>query len=191
MAMRMAQAPGGPACLPGVDLAITDPATGTRLARGQPGMIEVCGPNVLQRCWRMPAKARAELRENGFCITGDIGVVDAEGHVPIIARQKDPTIPGGYNVYPREIGMVLDARPGGAESAVVGVPDPDFGEAVMAVLVARPGAAPTRRRCVRRRGRAGALASAQAHRDRGRVAAQHHGQGEEKPDPRLVAGRFA
>ena len=128
--------------LPGVEIAITDPETGAGLAPGQPGMIEVRGPNVFQGYWRMPEKTRAELRENGFFVTGDLGVVDGDGYLTIIGRQKDLIITGGYNVYPREIEAVLDAQPGVAESAVVGVPHPDFGEAVVAVLVPRPGAAP-------------------------------------------------
>lgn len=128
----------GPA-LPGVEVKITDPETGATLARGEAGMIEVRGANVFKGYWEMPEKTREELRENGFFITGDIGIVDADGYVSIVGRQKDLIITGGYNVYPKEIELILDEEPGVLESAVVGVPHPDFGEAVVAVLVARPG----------------------------------------------------
>jgi malonyl-CoA/methylmalonyl-CoA synthetase len=126
--------------LPGVDLRITDPETATTLPRGEPGMIEVRGPNVFRGYWRMPEKTREELRDDGFFITGDIGVVDADGYVSIVGRQKDLIITGGYNVYPKEIELILDEQPGVLESAVVGVPHPDFGEAVVAVIVPKPGA---------------------------------------------------
>jgi len=126
--------------LPGVELRITDPETGRTVPRGEPGMIEVRGPNVFQGYWRMPEKTREELRADGFFITGDIGVIDADGYVSIVGRQKDLIISGGYNVYPKEIELVLDEQPGVLESAVVGVPHPDFGEAVVAVVVPAPGA---------------------------------------------------
>lgn len=126
--------------LPGIDVKITDPETGEAVRQGDPGMIEVRGPNVFKGYWRMPEKTREELRENGFFITGDIGTIDADGYVTIVGRQKDLIITGGYNVYPKEIELILDELPGVLESAVVGVPHPDFGEAVIAVLVARPGA---------------------------------------------------
>src|SRR5690606_31843503 len=95
---------------------------------------------VFQGYWRMPEKTREELRADGFFITGDIGVIDADGYVSIVGRQKDLIISGGYNVYPKEIELVLDEQPGVLESAVVGVPHPDFGEAVVAVVVPAPGA---------------------------------------------------
>ena len=126
----------GPA-LPGVEVKITDPATGVELPQGEPGMIEVRGPNVFQGYWQMPEKTREELRDNGFFITGDIGVIDADGYVSIVGRQKDLIITGGYNVYPKEIELLLDEQPGVLESAVIGVPHPDFGEAVVGVIVAR------------------------------------------------------
>ena len=122
--------------LPGVELKITDPATGAALPQGEPGMIEVRGPNVFQGYWEMPEKTKEELRADGFFITGDIGVIDADGYVSIVGRQKDLIITGGYNVYPKEIELVLDEQPGVLESAVIGVPHPDFGEAVVGVLVA-------------------------------------------------------
>jgi malonyl-CoA/methylmalonyl-CoA synthetase len=128
--------------LPGVELKITDPATGETLPQGEAGMIEVRGPNVFQGYWQMPEKTREELREDGFFITGDIGVVDADGYVAIVGRQKDLIITGGYNVYPKEVELTLDEQPGVLESAVVGLPHPDFGEAVFGVLVAQKGATP-------------------------------------------------
>jgi malonyl-CoA/methylmalonyl-CoA synthetase len=125
--------------LPGVEVKITNPETGKDVPQGEPGVIEVRGPNVFRGYWRMPDKTREELRMDGFFITGDIGTLDTDGYVTIIGRQKDLIITGGYNVYPKEIELILDEQPGVLESAVVGVPHPDFGEAVIAVLVARPG----------------------------------------------------
>ena len=128
--------------LPGVELKITDPGTGATLPQGETGMIEVRGPNVFKGYWQMPEKTREELREDGFFITGDLGMIDADGYVHIVGRQKDLIITGGFNVYPKEIELILDDQPGVLESAVVGVPHPDFGEAVLGVIVAQPGAAP-------------------------------------------------
>ncbi len=128
----------GPA-LPGVEVKITDPETGVELPTGEAGMIEVRGANVFQGYWRMPEKTREELRADGFFITGDIGVIDADGYVSIVGRQKDLIITGGYNVYPKEIELLLDEQAGVLESAVIGVPHRDFGEAVVAVLVPRAG----------------------------------------------------
>ncbi|WP_294931101.1 malonyl-CoA synthase [uncultured Paracoccus sp.] len=129
--------------LPGVELRITDPDTGEELPQGTPGMIEVRGHNVFQGYWQMPEKTAEELRENGFFITGDIGVIDADGYVSIVGRQKDLIISGGYNIYPKEIELLLDEQPGVLESAVIGTPHPDFGEGVVAVIVPEPGHAPT------------------------------------------------
>jgi malonyl-CoA/methylmalonyl-CoA synthetase len=128
----------GPA-LPGVELKICDPVSGAALPQGEVGVIEVRGPNVFQGYWQMPEKTAAELRADGFFITGDLGVIDAEGYVTIVGRGKDLIISGGYNIYPKEIELVLDAQPGVLESAVIGVPDPDLGEVAMGVLVARRG----------------------------------------------------
>jgi malonyl-CoA/methylmalonyl-CoA synthetase len=125
-----------------VELRITDPATGAELAQGAVGMIEVRGPNVFRGYWNMPEKTAEELRDDGFFITGDLGQVDARGYVTIVGRVKDVVISGGYNIYPREVEMVLDAQPGVLESAVVGVPHPDLGEAVVGVVVPEKGAAP-------------------------------------------------
>ncbi|WP_137134274.1 malonyl-CoA synthase [Rhizobium sp. FKY42] len=128
--------------LPDVELLITDPESGTILSAGETGMIEVRGPNVFRGYWGMPEKTKAELRENGFFITGDIGRVDEDGYVHIVGRAKDLIISGGLNIYPKEIEMLLDEQTGVLESAVVGVPHPDFGEAVLAFIVARPGQSP-------------------------------------------------
>ncbi len=128
--------------LPGVELRITDPAGGAVLPAGETGMIEVRGPNVFCGYWQMPEKTAQEFRADGFFITGDLGRIDEDGYLGIVGRQKDLIITGGYNVYPKEIELLLDAAPGVRESAVIGVPHPDFGEAVLGLLVAEPGAAP-------------------------------------------------
>ncbi|WP_158966473.1 malonate--CoA ligase [Chachezhania sediminis] len=128
--------------LPGVDLKVCDPETGETLPRGEIGMIEVRGPNVFKGYWQMPEKTAAELRADGFFITGDLGLQDADGYVHIVGRGKDLIISGGYNIYPKELELLLDDQPGVAESAVIGVPHPDFGEGVVAVLVPEAGASP-------------------------------------------------
>ena len=118
-----------------MELKITDPATGEALRQGEPGMIEVRGPNVFQGYWQMPEKTKEELRENGFFITGDVGVIDADGYVSIVGRQKDLIVTCGYNVYPKEIELIVVEHPQVLESAVIGLPHPDFGEAVACVVV--------------------------------------------------------
>ena len=123
--------------LPGVEVRIV--ADGAEVARGEVGMIEVRGPNVFQGYWQMPEKTREELREDGFFLTGDLGMYDADGYVHIVGRAKDLIITGGYNVYPKELELLLDDLPGVLESAVIGLPHPDFGEAVFAVLVPQKG----------------------------------------------------
>jgi malonyl-CoA/methylmalonyl-CoA synthetase len=128
--------------LPGVAVIVADPATGAPLPVGEAGVVEVRGPNVFKGYWRMPEKTREELRASGFFITGDLGRFDADGYLTIVGRQKDLIITGGFNVYPKEVELVLDDQPGVLESAVVGIPHPDFGEAVLAVLVPEPGRAP-------------------------------------------------
>ncbi|WP_428926292.1 malonate--CoA ligase [Marinibacterium sp. SX1] len=127
--------------LPGVELKITG-AGGETLAQGEVGLIEVRGPNVFKGYWQMPEKTREELREDGFFITGDLGMIDADGYVHIVGRNKDLIISGGYNIYPKEIELVLDDQPGVLESAVIGVPHADFGETVLGLIVAEPGATP-------------------------------------------------
>lgn len=123
--------------LPGVELRIM--AEGAEVAPGAVGGIEVRGPNVFLGYWQMPEKTVEELRPDGWFITGDLGRIDAEGYVQIVGRAKDLVISGGFNVYPIEVEMVLDEQPGVLESAVIGLPHPDFGEAVFAVLVAQKG----------------------------------------------------
>ncbi|WP_291855598.1 malonyl-CoA synthase [Bradyrhizobium sp.] len=126
--------------LPGVSIRVTDPETGKELARDAIGMIEVKGPNVFKGYWRMPEKTKAEFRDDGFFITGDLGKIDAKGYLHIVGRGKDLVISGGFNVYPKEIESEIDAMPGVAESAVIGVPHADFGEGVTAVVVCNHGA---------------------------------------------------
>ena len=130
---RIAGTVGPP--LPGVSLRIADPETGRLLSAGEIGMIEVKGPNVFKGYWRMPEKTAAEFRDGGWFVTGDLGVVDANGYATIVGRGKDLVITGGLNVYPKEVEGEIDALPGVVESAVIGVPHPDFGEAVVAVVV--------------------------------------------------------
>ncbi|SEM50118.1 malonyl-CoA/methylmalonyl-CoA synthetase [Roseovarius tolerans] len=125
--------------LPGVDLKVTDPQSGETLPQGEIGLIEVRGPNVFKGYWNMPEKTAEELRDNGFFITGDLGLIDDQGYVQIVGRNKDLIISGGYNIYPKEIELLLDDQPGVLESAVVGVPHPDFGETVVGFLVPQKG----------------------------------------------------
>jgi malonyl-CoA/methylmalonyl-CoA synthetase len=120
--------------LAGVEVRICDEA-GRDLPAGETGMIEVRGPNVFSGYWNMPDKTREELRPSGFFITGDLGVRDRDGYVTIVGRAKDLIISGGLNIYPKEVEMAIDAQPGVLESAVFGVPHPDFGEAVVAAVV--------------------------------------------------------
>ncbi|MEL7527422.1 MAG: malonyl-CoA synthase [Pseudomonadota bacterium] len=128
--------------LPGVELKITDPESGASLPQGDVGQIEVRGPNVFKGYWQMPEKTAAELRGDGFFITGDLGRIDEDGYVHIVGRNKDLIISGGYNIYPKEIELVLDDQPGVLESAVIGVPHPDFGETVLGVIVPEKDASP-------------------------------------------------
>ena len=121
--------------LPGVELKITDPETTKELSIDEIGQIEVRGPNVFKGYWKMPEKTKAELRENGFFITGDLGKIDEDGYVHILGRDKDLIISGGYNIYPKELEEIIDDQAGVLESAVIGVPHPDFGETPIAVIV--------------------------------------------------------
>ena len=120
--------------LPGVAVRIADPETGNVVADGEVGVIEVRGPNVFKGYWRMPEKTAEEHRADGFFITGDLTRRDKRGYIHIVGRAKDLIISGGLNVYPAEVEAGLDAIDGVAESAVIGVPHPDFGETVVAVV---------------------------------------------------------
>lgn len=120
--------------LPGVEVQVCDD-TGTPVKQGEIGMVEVRGPNVFQGYWQMPEKTAAEKRANGFFMTGDLGQMSEDGYLTIVGRAKDLIITGGYNVYPKEIEDVLNDIPGVLESAVFGVPDDDFGEAILAAIV--------------------------------------------------------
>ncbi len=124
--------------LPGVGVRVRDEA-GQDLPVGEIGGIEVRGPNVFKGYWRMPEKTREEFTADGWFKTGDVGLIDAQGYLTIVGRSKDLIISGGYNVYPAEIEGYINDMPGVAESAVVGVPHPDFGEVGVAVVTAKPG----------------------------------------------------
>jgi malonyl-CoA/methylmalonyl-CoA synthetase len=126
--------------LPGVQLRIRD-EKGAPVHAGEIGGIEVKGPNLFKGYWRMPEKTADDFTTDLWFKTGDVGRLDEDGSVTIVGRSKDLVISGGYNVYPAEVEGFVNELPGVAESAVVGVPHPDFGEAVVAVVVPRPGAA--------------------------------------------------
>ena len=125
--------------LPGVGLRVRDDQ-GREMPAGDIGNIEVKGPNVFKGYWRMPEKTAEEFTKDGYFKTGDVGKVDERGYVHIVGRSKDLIISGGYNVYPAEIEGYINDMPGVAESALVGVPHPDFGEVGVAVVIAKPGA---------------------------------------------------
>jgi malonyl-CoA/methylmalonyl-CoA synthetase len=124
--------------LPGVNLRVLDDE-GQALPAGEIGGIQVHGPNVFKGYWRMPEKTQEEFTADGFFKTGDVGKVDARGYVTIVGRSKDLIISGGYNVYPAEIEGYINDMAGVAESAVIGVPHPDFGEVGVAVVIAKAG----------------------------------------------------
>jgi malonyl-CoA/methylmalonyl-CoA synthetase len=127
--------------LPGVELRVAGDGDAP-LPVGAIGAIQVRGPNVFSGYWRMPEKTAEEFTADGYFRTGDVGQVDARGYVHIVGRSKDLIISGGYNVYPAEIEGYINQLPGVAESALVGVPHPDFGEVGVAVVIAKPGAQP-------------------------------------------------
>ncbi len=133
----------GPA-LPGVSVRVVDDADQV-LAAGEIGHVQVRGPNIFKGYWHMPEKTRAEFTADGWFKTGDVGRFGGDSHIPdhylsIVGRSKDLIISGGFNIYPKEIETIIDEMAGVAESAVIGVPHPDFGEAVVAVVVPRAGA---------------------------------------------------
>ena len=125
--------------LPGVKARVAD-QDGNEVARGEVGVLEITGPNVFAGCWQMPEKTEEEFRADGYFITGDMAVMDENGRIAIVGRAKDLVISGGYNVYPKEVESKIDEMPEVKESAVIGLPHPDFGEAVSAVVVLNDGA---------------------------------------------------
>ncbi len=129
----------GPA-LPGVSVRVVN-TEGVSCASGEVGEIQVKGPNVFQGYWQMPEKTAEEFTDDAYFKTGDVGCFDEDLYLTIVGRSKDLIITGGYNVYPKEIEAIIDELPGVLESAVIGVPHPDFGEAVIVVVVPRAGAA--------------------------------------------------
>ena len=119
--------------LPGIELRVMHNAQ--EVSNGEIGIIEVRGPNVFQGYWKMPEKTAQDLRPDGWFITGDQGFIDADRYVTIVGREKDMVISGGFNIYPKEVESLIDAIPGVAESSVIGVPHPDLGEAVVALVI--------------------------------------------------------
>jgi malonyl-CoA/methylmalonyl-CoA synthetase len=128
--------------LPGTEVRVVD-EDDAPIPAGENGHVQVKGPNVFAGYWKMPERNLEEFTLDGWFRTGDMGALSGDGYLTIAGRSKDLIITGGYNVYPKEIELALDALPGVRESAVVGVPHPDFGEAVMAVVVPEAGATPT------------------------------------------------
>jgi len=124
--------------LPGVGVRVRDDR-GHACAAGAIGGIEVKGPNVFAGYWRMPEKTAEEFTADGWFKTGDVGTIDERGYVTIVGRSKDLVITGGYNGYPAEVEGFINELPGVAESAVVGLPHPDFGEGVVAMVVPKAG----------------------------------------------------
>lgn len=125
--------------LPGVETRVAD-ENGKTLPHGEIGNLQVRGKNVFQGYWKMPEKTAQDFTEDGYFNTGDKGLIDADGYIVIVGRAKDMVISGGLNIYPKEIEQLIDKLPGVVESAVIGVPHPDFGEAVVAIVVPGPGA---------------------------------------------------
>ena len=128
--------------LPGVEIKITNSENNELVEQGSIGQIEVRGANVFKGYWNMPEKTKAELRDDGFFITGDLGKFDADGYLHIVGRDKDLIISGGYNIYPKELEMFLDGQECVLESAVIGVPHADFGETPLALIVPQEGKTP-------------------------------------------------
>jgi malonyl-CoA/methylmalonyl-CoA synthetase len=124
--------------LPGVEVRVVD-AKGQAVQPGEVGDLQVRGANVFKGYWRMPEKTAEEFTADGFFKTGDLARMDENGYVAIVGRSKDMVISGGYNVYPKEIERLIDDLEGVLESAIIGLPHPDFGEGVTAVVVAKPG----------------------------------------------------
>ncbi len=133
---RIAGTVGAP--LPSITARVAD-TDGHELPRGEVGILEIKGPNIFAGYWQMPEKTAEEFRPDGFFITGDMATMDADGRIAIVGRAKDLVITGGYNVYPKEVELVIDAISGIKESAVIGLTHPDLGEAVTAVVVVDTG----------------------------------------------------
>ena len=175
--------------LPGVEVRVAD-ENGNVLARGEVGVLEVRGPNVFKGYWRMPEKTAEEFRADGFFVTGDISVIGEDGYVAIVGRAKDLVISGGLNVYPKEVESLIDRLPGVIESAVVGLPHPDFGEAVAAVVVRHRGRDDHRDRDRHRRAhRTRRLQGSENRVLRRGPAAQQHGQGAKERAARPTTAR--
>ena len=128
--------------LSNVEAAILDEQTGEPMPAGGVGEIAVKGPNIMRGYWNAPDET-ASIFVNGWMRTGDIGKMDEEGYFYVVDRSKDMILAGGFNIYPREVEEVLYHHPAVAEVAVLGVPDPYRGETVAAVIVLKPGYAPT------------------------------------------------
>jgi malonyl-CoA/methylmalonyl-CoA synthetase len=120
--------------LPDVDIRIAG-EDGRAVAHGEVGMIQIRGPNVFKGYWNLPEMTAEEFTEDGYFVSGDLGRFDSDGYLSIVGRAKDLIISGGYNVYPKELETELDLIPGVVESAVIGLPHPDLGEGVFAVIV--------------------------------------------------------
>jgi malonyl-CoA/methylmalonyl-CoA synthetase len=181
--------------LPGTAIRIVG-AGGTPAKTGEVGSIQVKGENVFLGYWGMPEKTREEFTADGFFKTGDMGSWDAEFYITISGRSKDLVITGGLNVYPKEIEELIDALPGVAESAVIGLPHPDFGEAVTAVVVRQKNAAGKALSedgiIAAVKGQSGELQGAEVGVPGRRPAAQCHGQGAEEPvAPGVFGAAFA
>ncbi len=167
--------------LPGTSVRVVGD-DGTPCAAGEVGHIQVKGDNVLPGYWRMPEKNKEEYTPDGYFRTGDVGSFSADGYLSIVGRSKDLIITGGYNVYPKEVELAIDEMPAVLESAVIGVPHRDFGEAVTAIVVPRagPAAADGGRSHRLAQVAAGELQGAEAGLRGERAAAEHHGQGAEE-----------
>ena len=124
--------------MPGTEIRIAEPESGKILPTGQIGVIEVRGPNVFKGSWNIPDRTASEISPDAIFITGALGTMDERGYVRILGRGKDLVISGGFNVYPKEVEAEIDQIEGVVESAVIGVPHPDFGEGVTAIVVRTP-----------------------------------------------------
>ena len=142
------------------------------------------GPNVFMGYWRQPEKTAQEFRDDGFFVTGDMGTMDGEGRLTIVGRAKDLVISGGYNIYPKEVETMLDELPEVVESAVIGVPHADFGEAVVAVLAVHKDTVGKARVDAHLKGKLARYKQPKRIVCVDEVAAQCHGQGSEERSTR-------